>query len=65
MNNRYVYQVSNRASILVLLALDVLIGSVVIRALLPDGYAWFLPRVVWPLWAVWWGVVILRLRGRR
>jgi len=62
--NRYVYQVSNRASLLVLLALDVLIGSVIIRALLPEGYEWVLPRVAWPLWGIGWTLIALRLRRR-
>lgn len=61
MNRRYVYTVTNRISIVLLIILTVTLGSLIIKWLLPPGYEWVLQQIAWPVWLL---AVLIRLAQR-
>lgn len=51
-SRRYIYQTTNKASIVLLIIVIVALSSLFIDALLPAGYEWVLQRIAWPLWGM-------------
>jgi hypothetical protein len=51
-NRRYVYSITNRASLALLCILVVAGLSLVIRALAGADADWVLKRIAWPVWAL-------------